>query len=254
MQSFDRDRRALIEQQIRTQIDQPELGRVTQVYEHLSPDDDSNFEVDVRTADGQLLPRVPVEIAGQGGIDVPTVGATVVVAYRTGTSEPFVISQAYTNERRPPVGRAGMWRRSFESGTSPAGDGDVFVSGHTTYADNPASTDTQFTEPEETRVRIAKRPGLVAEPSADDPTAVIEFRDAPATGDAQVTVGFTRAGGTDTASTWGLQFDIGDGTITLTDPDGFGIQANGNGDFDWYYNDLDKHELNQQTGPLNIDL
>jgi len=253
MVRFDRNRQNQIQQEIDKQTQYPKIGEVTQVYEHVGEDDSSNFEADVMTTGGTVQEqRCPIEMPGSGAIDIPKVGDKVILTYRKEGKKPFVSDVAYSNKDRPPIGRAGMYRREFESGYSPAGFGNLYLTGHTKYGDNPAVTNKNELEPEQSLVRIAKRQNNIAEPTADSPNAKVEFYDDSKNGEAHITVKITKDDYTSSDANWGMKFDIAAGTFQLVDPEGFGIEANGDGSFTWHHKSIDFNEVSGSTGPLNL--
>jgi hypothetical protein len=254
MGRFDRNRSTQIEQEIDKNVRYPRIGEVTQVYEHIGKEDDSNFEADVVTGGGtEQEQRCPIEMPGSGGIDIPKVGDKVILSYRKDGDKPFISAIAYSDEDRPPVGRAGMFRREFESGQSPAGDGNLYLTGHTKYNLNPAISDKDVLDPESVLVRIAKRKNEIAEPTTeDDVPAKFEFYDSPDEGEAYITVEINKDDEVDSTGTWGMKFDIANGTIKLVDPEGFGIEASGDGDFTWHHKSIDFNEVEGFSGPLSL--
>jgi hypothetical protein len=254
MGRFDRNRKTQIEQEIDKNVQYPRIGEVTQVYEHIGKEDTSNFEADVITGGGtEQEQRCPIEMPGSAGIDIPKVGDKVILTYRKDGRKPFVSDIAYSNEDRPPVGRAGMLRREFESEQSPAGSGNLYLTGHTKYDGNPATTDKAELTAEESLVRVAKRANEIAEPTAEDSTpAKVEFYDNPKDGEAYITVEINKDDGSDSDATWGIKFNVADGTFQLVDPEGFGIEAGGDGSFTWHHKSIDFNEVSGSTGPLNL--
>jgi len=254
MARYDRNRKTQIEQEIDKNVEYPKIGEVTQVYEHIGKDDTSNFEADVVTGGGtNQEQRVPIEMPGSGGIDIPKVGDKVNISYKQGGDKPFVSDIAYSDKDRPPIGRAGMLRREFESGKSPAGEGNLYFTGHTKYDGNPAVTNKSELTPEEAIIRIAKSKNEIAEPTAEDFTpAKVELHDNPKDGEAYITVEINQDGGNLSDVAWGMKFDIKKGTFKLVDPEGFGIEASGDGSFTWHHKSIDLNEVSGSTGPLNL--
>lgn len=255
MSRFESGNRSQIENEIYKTVTYPIRGTVKRVYEHLAPQDTSNFEVDV-AVEGQtkLLTRIPVETPGSETIDVPKVGDKVIVSYRGSEgSKPFVSNVIQTNLDRPPVGKAGMFRKQFESTQSPAGPGNLYLDASTTYDKTPADNDKDELTPEQTQVRIAKREDEQPEPSEEDNVpAKIEFLDNPKDGEAYISVEINKDGGSDSDATWGMKFNIKTGEFKLVDPEGFGIEANGNGDFTWHHKSIDFNEVAGSSGPLDL--
>lgn len=258
--NFDRTELAQIQSEISKQTKNPIIGEVTQVYEHLGEDDDSNFEVDVKMRGGtEEEQRIPVENPGSGAVDVPKNGDKVIINYRKNGSKPYVSEIAYSTQDRPPVGKAGMWRREFISALESQGDntptdqGSLFVTGYTKYDGNVASEDKDSLVPQESLVRLAKRENKIADPTKEDfVPAKVELYDSPKDDESHITIEIQMEDGNTTDATWGLKFDIKQGTFTLVDPDGFGIEANGNGDFTWHHKSIDFNEVSGDTGPLSL--
>lgn len=139
-------------------IRDPKIGRVVQVYEHVSPDDNSNFECDVVVDGGTFEERaVPYNGLHSAQISPPKVGDKVIVGYLAGDKKrPVVRNTVYTNRDRAPLARAGMYRDEYEAGTSPAGAGNIKVTGYTQYDDNPARVDKNDLTPVHTWFQISK--------------------------------------------------------------------------------------------------
>lgn len=112
MGRFDNTESAYLERKIDSQVSGIQFGEVVEVYEHTQADDNSNFEVDVILRDeAQERREVPIMTARRGEISVPEVGDTVLVGFLDGVSEaPVVLGNIYTDQTRPPLGRAGMYR------------------------------------------------------------------------------------------------------------------------------------------------
>lgn len=92
---------------------QPELGKITKVFEHTQTDDNSNFEANVKLRDSDKeRRRIPIATNPfMGGVSVPEEGDTVLVDFLDGESEsPVVVGVVHNVEDRPPVGQAGMYR------------------------------------------------------------------------------------------------------------------------------------------------
>lgn len=256
MTRFDSGNRSQIEHEIYKNVSYPIRGTVKRVYEHLESADTSNFEVDVAVEGGtKLIQRIPIETPGSSTIDIPKVEDNVIVSYRgTEGGKPFVSSIMQTDADRPPVGRAGMYRKEFESANSPAGDGNLYLTGTTTYDETPADNDKNTLTPEQARVRIAKRTDDVPEPSAEDNVpAKVEFLDNPKDDESYITVEINKDNGADADATWGMRFNIKTGEFKLVDPEGFGIEASGDGDFTWHHKSIDFNEVSGSTGPLSLD-
>ena len=264
MVRFDRTAKAQQEDTVRRETKNPELGEVKKVIEHLGEDDDSNFLVDVGLeGDTKGEQRCPVEFGGSGAIECPSVGDKVVVGHREGTKKPYVAGVAYTNENRPPVGVAGMYRDEYESAESAAGPGNLYISANTKYAGgkNGAEEDTKNLDPDATSISIEKRPNAVADPVEETGTpAKIQFFDSTyeygrdLDSYIKVSINYKDDGGSSvkTDASWGMKFNITQGTFQLVDPEGFGIKAKGDGEFVWEHKDITLDELSGDTGNLSV--
>lgn len=255
MPRFDRNQSALIEKLIREKTKNSKIGIVDQVFEHGASDDDSNWEVDVLT-DGKTtkLTRVPVHTPGSETIAPPKNGDKVTIIFTEGEGfHPIALGTGWSNEDRPPLGRAGMYRNRFESGSSPAGDGDLNITGYTSYDGDVASTDKRELTPEESFVQITKHvEGDNVDPStAGDVPAKIEMYDSPSTDEAWITVEINKRDGSDTGPTWGMKFNIKTGEVKLVDPSGYGFKSDGDGNWTWEY---ESKTENQVSGGGSLSL
>jgi hypothetical protein len=163
MTRFDRNQTALIEKKIREKVLLPKIGLVEQVFEHSAEDDDSNWEVDVRVdtfkQKTKKLNRVPVHTPGSDIITPPKRGDKVLIIYTDGqTKRPIAFGAGWSNEDRPPQGRAGIYRNRFEASDkpSPLGTGDLFFTGYTKYDNSPASRNKRYLNAEETFIQLTK--------------------------------------------------------------------------------------------------
>lgn len=245
MKQFQRNDVGLIEKTIREMVQEQKIGRVTRVYEHREEDDDSNFEVDVELPGGLTEESLaPASGPWANSIAPPRVGDKVVVSYLAGeTSRPFISQVQYTNEDRPPVGKAGMVRDRYESGDSPAGSGDLYVTKYTGYDDAPGNVDKDDLTAEDTFIQIAKRQNNSPDPRFEsDLPAKIEFYDSPGSDEAHIVVELNKVNGVDSSATWGIKFDLKTGEFKLLDPEGYGIVSDGNGNFTWHYDSIDFSE------------
>lgn len=256
MTRFDRTQTALIEKIVRNSTKNSKVGIVDQVFEHSGIDDDSNWEVDV-LIDGKTekLSRVPVHNPGSDIIAPPKNGDKILVTYVEGvTFRPVAFGTGWSNTDRPPVGRAGMYRNRFDSDTSPAGNGDLHLTGYTSYDGDQASTDKRELTPEESFVQITKHAeGENVDPSnPDSPVpAKIEMYDSPSTDEAWITVEINKRDGADSDATWGMKFNIKTGEVKLVDPSGYGFKSDGDGNWTWEY--ASKTE-NQVSGGGSLSL
>lgn len=256
MSRFDRNQTALIEKVVRENTTSPKIGIVDQVFEHRAADDDSNFEVNL-LLDGKTkkISRVPVEMPSSGTIAVPKNGDKMVVLYRGGDStDPVAIGTSWSTTDRPPLGKAGMYKNQFESGTSPAGDGNLNITGYTSYNKSLASFDKRNLTPEETFVQISKHAeGDNVDPSeAADLPAKVEMYDSVANDEAWISVEINKVAGSDSDATWGMKFNIKTGEWKLVGPKGFGITSDGSGNFVWEHKSIDFTEIGSNTGNLSL--
>lgn len=238
MVDFDRTQISFIQQKARELIEEERIGTVSRVYEHNEAGDSSNFEVDVQIEGDTKEERVTPVVASSGStINVPRVGDRVIVGYLGGESKQAVVTGiVYTVDDRPPVGKAGMNRQQYDSGQSPAGNGDLYFTGYTKYDEDPALNDKDDISPSETLVRIAKREDSEADPFEESSVpAQIEFYDAPEKDEAHITVELTKRDSADSDATWGMKFDMKTGEVKLVDPSGYGIVSDGDGNFEWEY-------------------
>jgi hypothetical protein len=244
--NFDRTRSEFIKQKVREEIEQQRTGKVIRVYERSKEDANSNFEADVKLEGGTRLESVtPVATPAGNSISVPKVGDSVLVGFRSGEGNPpIIVGFVSTTVDRPPLGKAGMYRNEFESADSPAGSGNLYMTGYTSYDGNVAQTDKTNLTPEETFVRMAKRPDTTADPSEESAVpAQIEFYDAPAKDEAHITVELNKRDSADSAATWGLRFDLKTGEVKLVDPSGYGFVSDGDGNWTWEYESKSENQV-----------
>lgn len=259
MPRFDRNQTSLIEKTIRDSINYPKIGIVEQVYEHTAPDDDSNWEIDVEVdgidAKTKKLTRVPVHTPASDTITPPKSGDKILIIYTQGIAQGVVaFGTGWSNTDRPPLGLAGMYRNRFESGPSPAGDGDLHITGYTSYDEKVASKDKRELTPESTSVQISKH----SEGDNIDPTennaipAKIEMYDSPKDDESWISVEINKENGADSDATWGMKFNIKTGEWKLVGPKGFGITSDGEGNFVWEHKTIDFNEVATSTGSLSL--
>lgn len=242
MVNLERNETDFIKNTVRNMIQNCRVGHVVQVYEHLEPDDNSNFEVDVNFPGEQDLEHrvAPIEGPHTDSIAIPKVGDKVVVEYLHGDKKnPVVRNIVNTNQDRPPEGFAGMWRKRMESDTSPAGDGDLYMTTYTTYDKNPALNDYRDLTPQETFVRIAKKADAL---DSDGLPMTIEMLDSPKDGAAHIKIEANKAGGSDSTVPYGFLLDLSDGSFKIVDKDGYGIESDGSGNFTWHHESIDFSE------------
>lgn len=255
MTEFERNQLDLIRKQIDEIVKHPKIGVVTQVYEHSAEDDASNYEVDVDIDRGTSKEqRVPVHTPSSGVSAPPKNGDKIILIYVEGnTKRPVAFGTGWSATDRPPAGRAGMYRNSFESGSSPAGDGNLYITGYTSYDESVASNDKRDLSPEETFVQIAKHAeGENVDPStASDIPAKIEMYDSPSTDESWISVEINRLNGGSSDATWGIKFNLKTGELKLVDPSGYGIVSDGDGNFTWEY---ESKTENQVSGGGSLSL
>jgi len=242
MVNMERNESDFIKNTVRKMIQNSRVGHVVQVYEHLDDDDNSNFEADVNFPGEQDLEHRVAPIAGPhtDSIAVPKVGDKVVVEYLHGDKKnPVIRDIVNTNQDRPPKGFAGMWRKRMESDTSPAGDGDLYLSGYTAYDKNAALNDYRDLTPQETFVRIAKKQDDL---DSDELPMTIEMFDSPKNDAAYVKIEANKAGGADSSVPYGLLLDLSDGSFKILDKEGYGIESDGAGNFTWHHESIDFSE------------
>jgi hypothetical protein len=254
MTRFERNETALIKKVVREQLSKPEVGVIDRVFEHTSPDDDSNFEVDVIFSGGEREEkRVPVHTPGSGQITPPKSGDKILVFFtEDSTNRPIAFGTGWSNEDRPPLGKAGMYRDRFDSDTSPSGDGDLNITGYTKYDGDPSTEDKRTLNAQQSFVQISKHAeGENVDPSkSGDLPAKIEMFDSPETDESWITVEINTRDGTNSDATWGIKFNIKTGEFKLIDPSGFGIISDGDGNFTWEYKSLTENQ--NDTGPLSL--
>lgn len=254
---FDRNRVGQQRNTISQEVRRSEIGTVTKVFEHVGKNDTSNFEANVRIEGGaDDESKIPIEMGG-AGITVPKVGSKVRVGYRDDGKEAFVSGLAYSTINRPPVARAGVFRREFSSGQTPAGGGNLYLSGNTTYDGNPALDNFNSMSPKRTVIRMSKRSGDVPDPNLErDVPAKLEFYDSSEEDKSFISVELNKYDKSSSDATWGGKFDMKEGTWQLVDRKGFGIKAHGDGTFTWHIKKeegaMNFKEHDSDTGPLNL--
>lgn len=167
MAKFDRNDTALIHKEIRNKVQHPKIGRVDEVFEHGVADDDSNFEANVivppvkNPTKDDIEQECPILNPGNGTIDIPEAGDKVLLIYTDEeNTKPFVTDTVWTNKDRPPIGKAGMYRRRFRindsKDPSPSGEGNIFINGYTKYDKDPNANRKTEIIPERSIFQIAK--------------------------------------------------------------------------------------------------
>jgi len=92
------------------------IGIVTKVFQHDGTESEfSNHEVNVQlTHRSEEFKRLPVHADHEGSIYVPQEDDVVEVGFlQSKTQRPYVANVVYTDETRPPLARAGQFRRKF---------------------------------------------------------------------------------------------------------------------------------------------
>jgi len=251
---FERTQQNLIKQKAKEVLREPKIAKVIQVYEHGGEEDDSNFEADVVYDGGTVEERVvPINGPHSDSIAIPKVGDKVIISYLAGeTGQPYITDVAYTNKNRPPLGMAGMFRDKYDSDTSPAGDGDIYVTKQTVYDKDVSQESSESATPEDVFIQWAKRTGDEANPVNEDSLpAKVEFYDSPKNDESHITIELNAVDGGDSDATWGIKFDLKTGEFTLVDASGHGITSDGNGNFTWSYNSIEYVE-EPGTGSLSL--
>jgi hypothetical protein len=264
MSRFERGDKSLVEKIVRDMIDQPKIGKVKDVYEHVAEDDDSNFRANVILDGGTREARdCPIIDPGNDAIDIPEAGDKVMLIYTDDEkSKPHVMSTAWTNKDRPPLGKAGMWRRRFEisesENDSMLGSGDIYLTGYTDHDKEAFNTYKSGRKPEKAVVQLAKHASdKNVEPTEQSKLpAKVEMYDSPKDGEAHVSVELNKVAGEDSEKSWGMKFDASDGSWTIGGPKGFGIECHGDGTFTWHVKkgegNLDFKQHDSDTGPLSL--
>lgn len=242
MTGLDRSQSSWTDQKIDRKIQNPRIGKVQEVFEHTQDDDKSNFEVDVKILGEDVQHRaIPYQHESNNEIVVPTVGDKVIVEYRQGAQpQPIARNVVYTNRDRPPIGRAGMWRKRIASGDSPAGEGDLYIESYTDFDVDPAQTNPKPSDGvEKSWVRIAKK---TADGDTDDLPVAIELLDSPKDDEAHVTIELNSIDGQESGPSWGLKLDLKTGEFKLLDSEGYGIVSDGQGNFTWHHETIDESQ------------
>lgn len=242
MSRFDRTESGFVSSIVERTTQNPRIGKVTRVYEHTDDADSSNFEIDVTILGEEDIQHrsIPYQSNSDNQITVPTVGQKVMIEYRAGEKkQPIARGAVFTNRDRPPLGKAGINRTRVPSGTTPAGDGDLYIESYTEYDGDPATTDPNDLTAQKAFVKIAKK-----ELDDDETTlpASIEFIDDPQSDESTIAVRLNMDNGSASSATWGVEFDMKTGSFKLLDANGYGIVSNGNGDFTWHYDTISYSE------------
>lgn len=214
---FDGTDQDFVKHRAREEINDPKLGTVVQVYEHLNQDDNSNFECDV-FVDGNLFEERAIPYLGLNSTQIspPTVGDTVLVVFRAGeNSRPILLGTAYTNKDRAPLARAGMYRDVYKAGYSPTTGGNIKVTGYTKYSDNPAIKDVSSLSVEETFYQISKDSQSPNPSASGEAPMLIEMYDSPSYAEdaSRISLEGNVVDGDDTKS-MNMKLDFKEGTTT----------------------------------------
>ena len=218
------------------------IGHVVQVYEHIEDDDNSNFEADINFPGERDLEHRVAPIAGphSDSIAVPKVGDKAVVEYIHGDKKnPIIRNTISTNTDRPPKGEAGMWRQRVESADSPSGSGDLYVTSHTRYNENPALEDYRDLDPEQAFFRVAKKDDAMDE---SDLPITFEVYDDPLDDESWIKLEANKAGGSNSSVPYGIKIDLSDGSFKVLDKEGYGIVSDGDGNFTWHHETINMSE------------
>jgi len=247
MRSFEQTDTELIRQKASEIIEDTEIGKVIEVYEHAEIGDKSNFEADIVVDGIKQLTRVPILTQTVGAITPPKIGDFVTVTYLAGeTKRPVVTGGTFTDVNRPPLGKAGMIRTETESGPSPLGGGNVYETMYTGYDVDVSNSEenTESRKPEDVYLRWSKRPDEKADPREEERSLPfkLEFYDSPANDEAHLSVEINNVGGESSDSTWGMKFDMKTGEVKIADPEGYGIESDGSGNFTWSHKTIDFKE------------
>lgn len=229
MTEFDASDDAQISRAIGDQVERSRLGRIVEVFEHVQDTDTANFEVDVElmhSIDKQHR-AIPFVHPQNDEIKPPKVGDKVVVDYFGESSKSAIARGAfYTNQDRPPLGRAGMWRKKVPSGTSPAGAGDLYVESYTAYDVDPARPefDEDSATIQNSFIRLSKKENDQDNPvDGDTLPMMVELFDSPNDDTSEIRIEGNEVDG-NTNQSMNATLDLKNGTIVVQG-------ANGTNDF-----------------------
>lgn len=260
MVNIERNERDFIKQTVRNMMQNSRVGHVVQVYEHVDDDDNSNFEADVNFPGEKNLEHRVAPILGphNDSIAIPKVGDKVVVEYLHGDKKnPVVRDIVNTNEDRATKGEAGMWRQKIQSGETPSGPGDLYLTTHTRYDENPALKDYRDLEVEEAFVRVAKKGDSMW---GDYLPLELEMYDSPLNEESWLKVEANRyippADGEDEVTEspvpYGIKLDLDGGSFRIVDAAGYGISSDGEGNMTMRYET--KEEITGEAVTLDGEL
>src|SRR6056297_985085 len=262
MQNFERTEEDFIKQKSSELINDDQIGEVISVREHTEQDDSSNFEADVvidgeaarsQQEDGEQLSNVPIISNQVGEINPPKVGDFVIVSYIEGeTPRPVITGGTFTNNTRPPLGKAGMTRKRIRSGETPLGSGDLYKTSYTGYDKSVSEPIEGEAVPEDVYLRWTKRENTTADPRDEsDLPFKLEYYESPKDNEAHLTVEMNKINNMDAADPWGFKINMKTGEMKWVDPNRYGIKTDGFGNFTWSYRSLDEEE-SPDKGSLNV--
>lgn len=256
MQNFERTEEDFIKQKASELIRDDKIGEVISVTEHTKSDDSSNFEVNVIVDGDEQLSNVPIVSNQFGDITIPKVGDYVLVSFIDGnTTRPVITGGTFTNNSRPPLGKAGMTRKRIQSGETPLGNGDLFKTEYTSYDKSVTESLDESDgepEPEEVYLRWTKRQNETADPTEESVLPFkFEYYESPKDNEAYFTVEMNKINSMDAADPWGFKIDMKTGEMKWVDPNRYGIKTDGFGNFTWSYRSLDEEQSNDK-GSLNL--
>lgn len=255
------------------------IGTVKKVFERKTNDDeiyeDSQFAARVYLDDNEFVEPITAPIVNDSyrTIEIPTAGDRVKIE-EDSYGRSVITEKLWTTEENPPVGRAGMWKKEVKGPTGSAlGDNNLFLTGYTNYdttevTDQDGNTENfdqhelpssrgygEFGEeyPEKKKaessvVQIASHNrDKNGDPIKSDETDLkVEVKDS-SNGDSHISIEIDKDGSNDSTVTWGMKFNIDEGTFKLSDPEGYGIHAKGDGKFDWYHSDINFKESKNEN-------
>lgn len=200
-----------LRRKIREEIQLPETGIVTKVYEHANPDDNWNFHADVRISADRHPRKVPVAVSAPDLIAPPRSTsheegpdlALIQFMQDSDNERPVITNILYNDVDRPPIGKEGMVRLRR---------GELYLE-----LEDDGST-----------ARISKKAD-----GEEVPVARIEINDSGVSPVIRMTKG---------DDAMGVKIDMGSGVIKLADENGKGIRITNDGDIHLHGN------VKQHTG------
>ena len=177
MSRFGDTQSAVMEQKIRRKHTNPVLARVLEVYTRGSTDENTNTVIDATIYGGETVNTVPFIAPSSGEVNVPSVGDTVMIEWRSGDNTvPMARQAVHTNNTRSPKAQAGMWRKKAGRGSS------VYIESNTSYDGGDAATSNPDTlDAEKGYARLAAKDDSAAASNSDSTglrAAVEVFEDA----------------------------------------------------------------------------